>query len=61
MTPEYLSTTEVVARWSNHVSEQTLRQWRMIPGKGPPFAKLGRKVLYPVARLVEWESRQVKE
>jgi hypothetical protein len=60
VTPEYLSTAEVVARWNGHVSEQTLRQWRMIPDRGPPFAKFGSKVLYPLARLAEWEAKQVR-
>lgn len=58
MSDEYLTTEELAARFK--VPAQLLRQWRMVKGKGPPYAKIGRHVRYPVASLVEWEAAQVK-
>lgn len=34
-------------------AEQTLVQWRHLK-KGPPYIKLGARVLYPGADLVAW-------
>ncbi len=35
------------------MSKRTLEKWRS-EGTGPPFLKLGRRVLYSVADLEEW-------
>jgi hypothetical protein len=35
---------------------QTLAHWRN-QRKGPPYIKFGRKILYPLEQLVEWEKR----
>ncbi len=35
------------------MSKRTLEKWRS-EGNGPPFLKLGRRVLYSVADLEEW-------
>jgi hypothetical protein len=35
------------------ISERTLERWR-VSGVGPSFCKLGRRVLYREADLVEW-------
>ena len=35
------------------VSKRTLEKWRY-EGNGPPFLKLGRRVLYNVGDLEEW-------
>lgn len=60
MTPQFLKPEELRARWGDSVSDVTLRTWRM-KRQGPPFVKFGRRVLYPLDRLVEWENKQVKE
>ena len=39
------------------VSKRTLEKWRY-EGGGPPYLKLGRRVLYCLADLEEWISRQ---
>ncbi len=40
------------------MSRRTLEKWRS-EGTGPPFLKLGRRVLYSVADLEEWiQSRR---
>lgn len=54
--PEFLTPAEVSARYSGRISVRTLSNWRNL-GSGPPYTKLGGKVLYPLERLVEWEQR----
>lgn len=41
------------------VSELTLRKWRW-EGKGPKFAKIGRKVVYRQADLTEYVQNQLR-
>lgn len=36
------------------VAAQTLNRWRMNEGDGPPFVKLGRRVVYERSDLDEW-------
>jgi hypothetical protein len=50
---KYLTTAEVSARLSGQVKPQTLANWRNL-GEGPPFTKVGGKVLYPEDRLEAW-------
>jgi excisionase family DNA binding protein len=40
------------------LSERTLERWR-VSGDGPPFAKLGRRVLYRQSDLDEWIAARV--
>lgn len=54
--PEFLTPAEVSARYNGRISVRTLSNWRNL-GSGPPYTKLGGKVLYPLDRLVEWERR----
>lgn len=54
--PEYLSPAQVVARWENAVTTGTLANWRA-QKKGPPYRKMGGRVRYPLAKLVEWEAK----
>lgn len=54
--PEFLTPAEVSARYNGRISVRTLSNWRNL-GSGPPYTKLGGKVLYPLERLVEWERR----
>jgi excisionase family DNA binding protein len=39
------------------LSKITLGRWR-IEGKGPPFRKFGRRVLYATADLIAWGEAQ---
>ena len=41
------------------VSIGTLANWR-VQGKGPAFIKCGKKVLYPVAKVEEWEEANLR-
>jgi hypothetical protein len=54
--PEYLSPEEVCIRYRG-MSKQTLAVWRC-KKQGPPFRKIGGKVLYPVFLLRQWEKTQ---
>lgn len=53
---KFLTTKEVSERWHGNVSTHTLENWRNL-GSGPPFTKIGGRVLYPIDKLVEWEQR----
>lgn len=53
---EYLTAKEVSDRWGGRIKVRTLNNWRNL-GSGPPFTKIGGRVLYPLDKLVEWEQR----
>jgi hypothetical protein len=42
--PTFLTSKELADRW--RLSDQTLANWRYA-GKGPPFIRVGARVLYP--------------
>jgi hypothetical protein len=48
---DFLGEAEVARRTG--LSRRTLQSWRL-RGSGPPFAKTGRRVLYPVRELDEF-------
>lgn len=54
-----LTATELIDRWGGVVSLQTLANWRS-QGRGPSFLKVGRKVLYPLDAIEEFERRNFK-
>ena len=45
----------LVRRWDGAVTLGTLKNWRS-QGRGPPWLKLERQVVYPLKQLIEWES-----
>jgi hypothetical protein len=47
-----LTSRELAVR--ERVSPVTVRRWRAT-GYGPPWERIGRKILYPVDSVVEWE------
>jgi DNA-binding transcriptional MerR regulator len=53
--PVFLKTAEAAALL--RVSPVTLGRWR-IEGRGPPFRKFGRRVVYERADLVTWADAQ---
>jgi predicted DNA-binding transcriptional regulator AlpA len=55
--PVLLGENEVAARL--HLQPSTVRTWRL-DGSGPPFIKVGRRVLYREADLVEWINSRVR-
>lgn len=52
-TEHNLTTVQFVKRLG--VSARILEKWRGT-GQGPPFLPVGRRVVYPVRWLVEWEE-----
>jgi hypothetical protein len=55
-TARFLSAQEVSDRYDGKISVRTLANWRNL-GSGPPYSKIGGRVLYPAEKLVEWEQR----
>jgi len=53
MSSSYLTSKEVAGRW--RLSDQTLANWRSA-GKGPPFIRVGSRVLYPVEGIHAFEK-----
>lgn len=51
--PAFLTSKEVADRW--RLSDQTLANWRSA-GKGPPFIRVGTRVLYPVEGIHAFEK-----
>lgn len=49
----YLTSKEVADRW--RLSDQTLANWRHA-GKGPPFIRVGSRVLYPIEGIQSFEK-----
>ena len=54
--PTYLTVAELVERWRDQVTASTLANWRS-ERKGPPYVKIGGRVLYPLADVVAYETQ----
>lgn len=50
---DFLTDVELAKRWHKH--RQTLIRWRSA-GTGPPFVRIGRRVLYPLAGVEQYEQ-----
>ena len=50
----YLTSKELAHRW--RLSEQTLANWRHAR-KGPPFARMGGRILYPLSIIIQHEQQ----
>jgi hypothetical protein len=55
----YLSPDQLLERWGNLVTKQTLGLWRR-DGKGPMHMKIGNKVVYPIDFVIEYEQKAIK-
>lgn len=53
MSSSFLTSKEVADRW--RLSDQTLANWRHA-GKGPPFIRVGARVLYPIEGIHSFEK-----
>lgn len=49
----YLTSKELADRW--RLADQTLANWRHA-GKGPPFIRVGSRVLYPIEGIHAYEK-----
>lgn len=58
----YLTPAEVSARLRGRITVKTLANWRCPSGRGdgPPYLRAGGRILYPVAKLAEWEKARLQ-
>lgn len=56
---EFLTVPQLVERWKRQVTVATLATWRS-RGNGPPYVKVGGKVLYRVADLEAYEKKNTR-
>lgn len=49
----YLTSKDLAQRW--RLAPQTLANWRHA-GKGPPYIRIGARVLYPVDAVTAYET-----
>ena len=54
-TAEYLTPSQLVARWNNAVTTGTLSNWRS-QKRGPEFVKFGRSIRYSLAAVLQYEA-----
>jgi hypothetical protein len=54
--PEFLTPAQLMQRWQGQVASATLATWRS-RNLGPPYVKVGGRVLYRVADVAAWEER----
>lgn len=52
---EFLTPTQLVARWGNAVGIGTLANWRN-QGRGPKFVRLGAKIGYRLSDVEAYEQ-----
>jgi hypothetical protein len=57
MTTKHLNQIELSRRWS--LSHRTLERWRWLR-KGPPYLKIGGRVVYELAQIETFENTQRK-
>lgn len=55
----YLTIPEVIQKFRGVISAETLAVWRH-QKKGPPYVKIGSRVLYPDDKLEEWEKERMQ-
>lgn len=56
---EFLTPQQLSDRYHNQITVGTLSIWRYY-GKGPAYIKLGRNVIYPLDKVVEWEEANTR-
>ena len=54
---EFYTPAELAARYKQQIATRTLANWRSA-GIGPPFTKVGGRILYPVSDILEWERKR---
>lgn len=56
---DFLTPDALLARWKSQVTSATLATWRC-RGSGPPFVKIGGRVLYRLEDVVAWEAKNTR-
>ena len=54
--PILMTAEQVSERYGGSITVRTLANWRSTGKSGPPFRKLGGRILYPLDTLEEWEK-----
>lgn len=57
MTVKHLNQVELSRRWN--ISPRTLERWRWI-GEGPPYLKIGGRVVYRLEDIERFEAEQLR-
>lgn len=57
---EMLSVDDLISRWRGQVKATTLATWRSRK-LGPPYVKVGGRVLYPMKAVEEYEKRNTRK
>lgn len=57
---EMLSVEDLISRWRGQVKATTLATWRSRK-LGPPYVKVGGRVLYPQKAVEEYEKRNTRK
>jgi phosphatidylserine decarboxylase len=55
-----MSVDDLIARWRGQVKAATLATWRS-RRLGPPYVKVGGRVLYPLQAVEEYERRNTRK
>lgn len=55
---KYITVDDLLERWCGAYTRGTLANLRS-QRKGPPFAKFGTKILYPLDALEKWEAKNL--
>ena len=58
MAVRHLNQDELAERWN--LSARTLERWRWLK-KGPPFLKVGGRVVYRLEDVESYEARQLRQ
>lgn len=51
----FLTTAELSERYGGKIAVRTFNNWR-VGGGGPPFLKIGGRVLYRLSDVIAWED-----
>lgn len=57
---EMLSVDDLISRWRGQVKATTLATWRSRK-LGPPYVKVGGRVLYPIKAVEDYERRNTRK
>ncbi len=59
MSDLYFTAKQLAAHFGGQIVPKTLSNWRSA-GRGPPWRRIGGRVLYPVDSLRQWEEEQTR-
>lgn len=54
---EFFTPVELSERYKGKITPRTLANWRS-SGTGPPFTKVGGRILYGVNDILDWERKR---